>query len=266
MKLAIAGKGGVGKTTLASLLAAAYARSGRKVIAIDADPDANFASALGVSTEEAARITPISELRDLIEERTGAKPGTIGGFFKMNPKVDDIPDRFSARVGDVRLMQMGSVKGGGSGCVCPESTLLKNLVSHLLLERSEVVIMDMEAGLEHLARGTSRAMDAILIVVEPGKRSLQTAEAIRRLAADLEIRNTFVVGSKVKNEHDRHFITSNMPQFQVLGFIDHDPSIEEADRRGMAIADLAPKALEQAEEIRKKLEGLVEPGRKAKIG
>lgn len=182
MKLAIAGKGGVGKTTLASLLAMVYSAEGKRVIAIDADPDANLALALGISMEEARHITPIVELKDLIEERTGAKPGTSGMFFKLNPKVDDIPDRFSVKKDGVSLMLMGTIKGGGTGCICPESVLLKSLLSHLLLERSDVVIMDMEAGLEHLGRGTAEAVDAFIIVVEPGKRSLQTAEAVGRLA------------------------------------------------------------------------------------
>src|SRR4030042_538468 len=196
MKLAIAGKGGVGKTTLASLLAGVYSAEGKVVIASDADPDANLAMALGIPREEAQRITPIAELKDLIEERTGARPGGMGGFFKLNPKVDDIPERFSARKDNIRLLVMGSVKAGGGGCVCPESVLLKGLLSHLLLGRSEVVIMDMEAGLEHLGRGTAQGVDAFIIVVEPGKRSLQRAEAVQRLAKDLGVGQCYVVGSK----------------------------------------------------------------------
>jgi len=161
-KIAITGKGGVGKTTLTSLLAYIYAERGQKVLAIDADPNANLASALGFPVEVATKIAPIADMQTLIYERTGAKPGEFGGFFRLNPRVDDIPDRFSAEWRGVRLLVMGTIKGGGTGCVCPESALLKNLVRHLLLQRSEVIILDMEAGIEHLGRGTAGAVDAMM--------------------------------------------------------------------------------------------------------
>ena len=257
MKLAIAGKGGVGKTTLASLLAMVYSAEGKRVLAIDADPDANLASALGIPAEQARSITPIVELTELIEERTGAKPGTTGTFFKLNPKVDDIPDRFSVERDNIRLMVMGSVKGGGTGCVCPENALLRNLVSHLLLERSEVVIMDMEAGLEHLGRGTARGVDAFIIVVEPGKRSLLTAQAIGRLAEELGVARRFVVGSKTQNEVDRQFIVDNLPDLRVVGFVNYDPRITEADRLGTGVFEAAPEAAAEARAIRDRLEASI---------
>jgi CO dehydrogenase maturation factor len=254
MKLAVAGKGGVGKTTVASLLARIYAAEGKKVIAIDADPDANLATALGIPVEEARRITPIVELKDLIEQRTGAKPGTTGTYFKLNPKVDDIPERFSAQKDNVRLMVMGTVKGGGTGCICPESALLRSLLAHLLLERFEVVIMDMDAGLEHLGRGTAQGVEAFIIVVEPGQRSLETAKAIKRLAEDLGIGECYVVGSKTQSDADRQFIMDNLPGFEVLGFVSHNPKIVEADRQGWGIFESAPEAVEEVREIKTKLE------------
>lgn len=253
MKLAIAGKGGVGKTTLASLMARVYAAEGKKVIAIDANPDANLAQALGFPVEQARNIVPIAELKELIEERTGAKPGSLGGYFKLNPKVDDIPERFSAIRDDVRLLIMGTVKGGGAGCMCPESALLRSLLAHLLLGRDEVVILDMDAGLEHLGRGTAQAVDAFIVVVEPGQRSLQTAEAVKKLATALGIKKCYVVGSKTQNPADRQFIISHLPGFEVLGFIDYNLKIMEADRRGQSIFDSVPEAVQQAEEIKEKL-------------
>src|SRR4030066_1716359 len=225
MKLAITGKGGVGKTTLTSLLAWIYSTEGNKVIAIDANPDANLAAALGFSMEEARRITPIAELQELIQERTGAKSGSFGTFFKLNPKVDDIPERFSVQKNGIKLLVMGTVKRGGSGCLCPEGALLKSLVSHLILSRSEVVIMDMDAGVENVGRGTAKSVNAFIIVVEPGQRSFQTARAIRDLAKDLGVKKCYIVGSKTHDDDERKFIIVNLPDFGDLGFINSPPEM-----------------------------------------
>src|SRR4030067_1388818 len=179
MKIAISGKGGVGKTLLTAFLSQTFAKAGYSVIAIDADPDANLASTLGFPHPE--KITPISELEDLIEERVGVRPGTSGSFFNLNPRVDDLPESYSVKVDGIRIMSMGRIKRGGTGCYCPEGSLLQALLTHLLLPRNEVVIMDMEAGIEHLSRGTTKAVDKAIIVVEPGRRSLETPRTIIKL-------------------------------------------------------------------------------------
>jgi CO dehydrogenase maturation factor len=254
MKLAITGKGGVGKTTLTSLLAWIYSKEGAKVIAIDANPDANLATALGISADESQKITPIAELQDLIQERTGAKPGGFGTFFKLNPKVDDIPERFSIQKNGIKLLVMGTVKKGGGGCLCPEGAMLKSLLSHLVLGRSEVVIMDMDAGVENLGRGTAKAVDAFIIVVEPGQRSFQTARAIQRLAKDLGVKKCYIVGSKTHNDDERRFIIDNLSDFEVLGFIGYHPEVGEADRLGKGVFEMAPAAVADVEGIRRKLE------------
>jgi len=255
-KLAITGKGGVGKTTLASVLARLYASDGHKVLAIDADPDANLGAALGISNEELKRITPIAQLEELIHERTGSKPGTIGGMFKLNPQVDDIPDRFSISKDGIRLLVLGTVKKGGSGCICPESALLKSLLTHLLLRRDEIVILDMEAGIEHLGRGTAAAVDAFITVVEPGMRSLETAQAVRKLAEDIGIKKCYVVGNKIEHDTDRQFITDNLPDFTVLGFISQNPKIGEADRKGVSPYDLDQQVVSEVKAIRDQLAAL----------
>ena len=260
MKLAITGKGGVGKTTTASLLARIYAAEGKQVIAIDANPDANLATALGISPEEAQGITPIVELQDLIEERTGAKKGSMGGFFKVNPKVDDIPEKFSIRKDGIYLLIMGTVKKGGSGCLCPEGALLKSLLSHLVLGRSEVVIIDMDAGVENLGRGTAKGVDAFIIVAEPGQRSFQTARAIRKLARDLGVMNCYIVGSKTKGEDDRQFIRENLSDFEILGFINYHTEVAAADRLGQSVFEVAPQAVTDVKKIIKELDKLAKSG------
>lgn len=254
LKLAVTGKGGVGKTTLSALLARLYAGEGHPVLAIDADPDANLASALGFAPGEAERIEPIANMTDLIEERTGARPGTQAPMFRLNPRVDDIPERFSAVHAGVRLLLMGTVKTGGGGCVCPENVLLKSLLRHVLLRRDEVVIVDMEAGIEHLGRGTAESVDALIIVVEPGRRSLQTAETIQKLASDLRIRRCFVVGSKVKGEDDRRFIESQLQGLELIGFLSYNERILEADLKGSSPFDLDSVAVEEVRRIRDNLE------------
>ncbi len=257
MKLAITGKGGVGKTTLASLLTWIYSTEGSKVIAIDANPDANLATALGIDPDEARRITPIAKLQDLIEERTGAKPGSSGTFFKVNPKVDDIPEQFSVRKDGIKLLVMGTVKGGGTGCLCPEGALLKSLVSHLVLSRSEVVIMDMDAGVENLGRGTAKGVDAFIVVVEPGQRSFQTAQAIRDLAKDLGITKCYIVGSKTHDDAERQFIIDSLADFEVLGFINYHTEVAKADLLGKSVFETAPVAVAEARDIKRKLEQII---------
>lgn len=233
LKLAIGGKGGVGKTTFASLIARCIADMDKekRVIAIDADPVANLAAGLGISEDKP--ITPVAELSDLIAERTGAQPGTMGGFFTINPKVDDIPDRFSIEKDGVKLLVMGTVKTGGSGCICPESTILKALMNHLVLFRNEVVIMDMEAGVEHLGRATSGSVDALVIVVNPGKRSRVAAERIRKLGTDIGIKKILVIGNRVRSEKDENLIRESLPDFEILGFLPQIEEIAEADRNGV---------------------------------
>ncbi|MGQ9494222.1 MAG: ATP-binding protein [Anaerolineae bacterium] len=252
-KLAITGKGGVGKTTLAALLAYIYANEGNKVLAIDADPDANLASALGMPADVAQQITPIAQMGELIEERTGARPGQIGGFFSLNPRVDDIPDRFSATHRGIKLLVLGTVQRGGAGCICPESALLKNLIRHLFVGRSEVVIVDMEAGLEHLGRGTASAVDAFIVVVEPGQRSLQTAQAVRHLAADIGIHKVYVVGNKIRSEQDKAFILEHLPGDEVLGFLPFSEKAIEADMQNVAVFDADENLLAAAREIKERL-------------
>jgi len=252
MKIAVTGKGGVGKTTIAACLSKRFQDDGYSVLAIDADPNANLALALGFPSPN--DITPIADMSKLVEERTGAKPGSTGGFFTLNPRVDDIPERFCAEHEGIRLMIMGTVKKGGSGCVCPESVLLRTLVSHLLLVRKEVVILDMEAGVEHLGRATAKAVDMLIVVVEPGKRSIDTAYRIRELAKDIGIEKIGVIANKVRSDKDREFIYSKMQGFDFLGAISSDPEIIETDLRGIPPFELSSGIMEEVDKVIEKLE------------
>ena len=219
MKIAVSGKGGVGKTSVAAGLVLFFKNQGKRVIAIDADPDANLAATLGFSASE--RPAPISELKKIILERTGE----VGSFFKLNPKVDDIPDKFSAKKGNIRLLEMGTVKKGGSGCVCPESAFLKALLSHIFLNRDEVVVVDMEAGVEHLGRGTAQSVEKFLIVVEPNNTSLDTAKKINSLAEGLGIKDISVIGNKIRSGKDKDFIDKNLKDIKIQGYISMDEAL-----------------------------------------
>ncbi len=254
MKIAVTGKGGVGKTTLTSLLAYTYADQNYQVLAIDADPSPCLGAALGFPEELLVDLTPIARMDELIYERTGAKPGTTGGYFKLNPRVDDLPDRFSAVHRGIRMLELGSVKLGGAGCICPESAMLRSLVTHILLRRDEVVLLDMYAGVEHLGRATADAVDAMLVVVEPTARSLGTAKQIMDLANDLKMKHLFLVGSKIQEEEDLQFIRNNSHGLDVLGSLADDPRVRQADREGLSAYDLSPELAASAKEIIEKLE------------
>ena len=248
MKVAITGKGGVGKTTFASTLARLYADEGRTVLAADVDPDANLGLALGLSPEEVDAIVPISRMRSLVEERTGAN--AANKFFKLNPYVADIPDTFSKDINGVKLLVMGTVDLGGSGCVCPEHVMLKAVLSNLTYRKNDVVIMDMEAGLEHLGRGTAANMDQFIVVIEPGARSVQTYRNVKRLANDLGIRKVRVVANKVRDDGDVEVIRSAIPAEDLLGFIHYTSEFIDADRKGKSPYDFSPTAIAEIRKIK----------------
>ena len=236
MKLAVSGKGGVGKTTFAALLIRTLNQEGKRVLAIDADPDANLAAALGIADGD--KITPISEMKDLVFERTGAQPGVVGGYFSLTPKVDDLPESLSAKLENIKLMRLGGVSKGGAGCICPESSLLKALVRHVVLQRDEVVVMDMEAGIEHLGRATAKAVDKLIVVVEPGRRSIDTAGHIKQLASEIQLNNIAVVGNKIRSSKDEAFLKTHLSDFDFLGFMPYDEALIEADLEGKSPFDV----------------------------
>jgi CO dehydrogenase maturation factor len=249
MKIAISGKGGVGKTTLAGVMARCLADAGHKVLAIDADPDSNLASAIGIDDSLLDSIKPLAQMTEFIEERTASKRGELGSFFRLNPKVDDIPEKFAVEKDGIKLVVLGNIPQGGGGCFCAENVMLKSLLTHVLIERDEYVIVDMEAGLEHLGRGSTAYIDALIVVVEPGQRSFRTADQVKKLASDLGIPRVYIAGNKVADQRDDDLIKAHLSDLPYLGFMSYNTKIMEADRRNVSPYDIDAKIKAEVEQI-----------------
>ena len=235
MKIAVSGKGGVGKSTVAASIALILAQRGVRVLALDADPDANLAASLGIP--KTVKITPISKEIALIEERTGAKVDQYGQIFKLNPNVSDVAEKFAISHNGVELLVLGAVKRGGGGCACPENVFIKALVNDLVLYKNETLIMDMEAGIEHLGRATSSGVDVMVIVVEPGQRSLDCADTVIKMSREIGLANFVIVGNKVTCEEDKRFIADGLSGFNVSAFLPYSENIRKADRDGVSALD-----------------------------
>lgn len=225
MKVAISGKGGTGKTTIAALLAAELVRRGYRVTAIDADPNPCLGSCLGFAP---GSVTPLTEMREEIEERVGG----VGGLIRLNPRVDDLIDRVAVTQGGISLIVAGAISRGGSGCACPQGVLLRSLLDHVVLERDEAVVIDLEAGLEHLGRRSAEAADVLLVVVDPTRAGVETAARIRRLAAEIGIGRVLAVGNRIRGETDRAYLAARVDDVELVGWIPYSPLIEEAERAG----------------------------------
>jgi len=251
MKLAVTGKGGVGKTTFCALLSAALMKKGHKILLVDADPDMNLATVIGIPEE--IEITPIVELKELIAERTGVVPGQPAPFFKMNPRVDDIPDRFCVSHNGMKLIVMGTIRSGGGGCACPENAFLKSLLSYLVVAIDEWVILDMEAGIEHLGRGTAIGVDIMLVVVEPNRTSIETADRIKRLAGEIGIKRVLLIGNKTETEEEREYLRKHAEGHEIIGFLESSDGIRNLSRTGGSSEDLEMESNQQVELIIDKL-------------
>jgi CO dehydrogenase maturation factor len=257
MKIAISGKGGVGKSTIAATLALLAAKKGKRVLALDADPDANFASALGIPQDKQSCIVPISKQKALIEERTGAKVKQYGQMFSLNPEVADIADSYAFKYNDVSLLVLGAVEQGGGGCACPESVLIRALVMDLIMFKDDMLIMDMEAGIEHLGRGTAKGVDTMLIVVEPGQNSIDCANRIIKMCSEINLKRIKIIANKVMDKSDEEFIRNSFSDIDILDYIYYSSEFKKADRDGESVlTNLSSENINKFESILKSLEDL----------
>lgn len=249
MKIAISGKGGVGKTTVAATLAKLFADSHKKVYAVDADPDACLAAAVGIPDEQIRNLKPLVDLKELVDKKSAGG----GAFFSLNPDVDDVLEEYSIPLGNIRFLRMGGIKQGGSACYCRENSFLNALTSGLLWDKESAVILDMGAGIEHLTRGTARSVDVMLVVIEPSKNSVNTAKLVKELATDLGIQKIKFIGNKIRNDKEREFINSHFPSDEILGFIPFDDEIWESSMESGPAAELGGALLRSMKEIHEKL-------------
>ena len=256
MKIAVSGKGGVGKSTIAAAIALTLAKRGQNVLALDADPDANLAAALGVP--KSAVIRPISSEIKLIEERTGAKVNEYGKVFKLNPEVSDVAEKFGTKHNGVNLVVLGAANKGGGGCACPENTFIRSLTADLVLYKNETLVMDMEAGIEHLGRGTAMGVSVMIAVVEPGRRSIDCAESIIRMGGEIGVKNFVVIGNKITSEKDEGYIKESLPNQKIAAFMPYADNIRESDRDGVSV--LAALNFEQIQIIEGFIDGLYNSG------
>ncbi len=247
MKIAICGKGGVGKSTLAVLLTEAFIKKGYEVLAIDADPSPHLARLMGFA--EADKVVPIAEMKDLLAERSQKD----GPFYTLNPKVDDLPEKFMLHKGSLKLMVLGAIREAGVGCACPEQTVLRRLLTILILKAKEAVVVDMEAGVEHFGRSTVCSVDFLLVVVQAYRGSIETARKIKELAKQLGLKNVFLVGNALQGKEDGKFIENELGE-KLLSAFPFDKALFDAERKGNALMSVSPKAVSIACELIERLE------------
>jgi len=252
LKIAIGGKGGVGKTTVCAGLAQLFAESRFDVLVIDADPNANLSSAFGISAEQSP--VPLIRMKELIAERTGTSKDAVGTYFRLNPKVSDLPEKHWLEVDGLKLLVLGAITQAGAGCACPEGAFLKALLTHSILQRQELVLVDLAAGVEFMGRASVQGIDALVVVVEPGGRSIETATNMAKMAIDLGIKNVAAIANKITETAQTEVIKAQLKDITLLGTIPYSRSIQQADlkRKSVIKADV-----EFVQQLRKTKDALV---------
>ena len=272
LKIAIGGKGGVGKTTVCAVWAQLFAEAGFDVLAIDADPNANLALAFGIGAEQSPN--PLINMKELIAERTGTSRDSVGTYFKLNPNVNDLPEKYwleiegwqpQAQLGDgtlgprLKLLVLGAITQGGSGCACPEGAFLKALLTHTILQRQELVLVDLAAGVEFMGRASIQGIDALVIVVEPGGRSIETANNMAKMAIDLGIKKVAAIANKITETSQTDVIKSELRDIDLLGTLPYSRSVQQADLNRTPVISADTELLQQLTKAKNTLTNLIFP-------
>ena len=262
LKIAIGGKGGVGKTTVCAVWSHLFAEDGFDVMAIDADSNATLASAFGIPLKDSPR--PLIEMKELIAERTGTNKDSPGLYFKLNPKVSDLPEQFWLDLGRIKLMVLGAITQAGGGCACAEGMFLKALLTHTILQRQEVVLVDLDAGVECMGRASVQGIDAMVVVVEPGARSIETANNVAKMAKELGIKTVGVIGNKITEKSQIDVIKSGLAKQNAavwLGALSYSKALQQADLRRASVIDADKKNVEELTKAKNKLMKLIPTNR-----
>ncbi|MHC4560226.1 MAG: ATP-binding protein [Planctomycetota bacterium] len=255
VKIAIGGKGGVGKTTVSAIWAQLFAEDGLDVLAIDADPNTNLASAFGIPSEQSPE--PLIKMKELIAERTGTGKDAVGAYFRLNPKVIDLPEKHWLEINGLKLLILGAITQAGTGCACPEGAFLKALLTHTILQRQELVLVDLAAGVEFMGRASIQGIDAFVAVVEPGGRSIETANNIAKMAKELGIGCVGAIANKITESAQTELIKSQLKEAVLLGTLPYSRSVQEADLRRASVFGADDEVTEQLKKAKNKLAELI---------
>ena len=249
-KIAVSGKGGVGKTTICAILAQLYAEEGLDVIAVDADPDTNLCNAFGIPPEQSSE--PLIRMKQLIAERTGTDKGAVGAYFRLNPKISDLPEKYCLKISgcSLKLLTLGAVSQAGAGCACPEGAFLKAMLTHTILQRQEVILVDLAAGLESMGRASVQGIDALIVVVEPGSRSIETAVNIARMAQQLGVKYVAGIINRITEPQQIETIKSQLKDLTILAAIDYSPEVQQADLCRKSVYQASPALVGKLKEAK----------------
>jgi len=245
----------VGKTTVCAVWAQLLAEEGFDVLAIDADPNTNLASAFGIPSAQSPQ--PLIKMERLIAERTGTGKDAAGAYFRLNPKVSDLPQKYWRKVNGVKLLVLGAIEQAGAGCACPQGAFLRAMLTHTILQRQEVVLVDLAAGVEFMGRASIQGVDAVVVVVEPGSRSIETAKNITRMAQELGVKHVAAIVNKITKGSQIEAIKGELTDITTLANIRYSPLVQKADMEQKNVFAACPELVEQLRQAKNTLMDLI---------